>query len=141
MNVSLTPELEGLRQLRLQEARPKVAEGLEAIKAGDVHPGDEVFDELIGSAGGLDARRALRVPSFPLSGDASTCQRLVLCSESVMMPGSEQQIAPVNVDDDAWRRFQILAIESNRSTAPQKRLTSYSQAVPVTRCADRGRCP
>jgi antitoxin ParD1/3/4 len=81
MNVSLTPELEELvrervrsgrytsasevvrealrlladreelRQLRLREARAKVAEGLEAIEAGDVHPGDEVFDELIGSAG------------------------------------------------------------------------------------------
>lgn len=80
MNVSLTPELEQLvqervrsgrytsasevvrealrlladrdelRQLRLQEVRAKVAEGLDAIAAGDVHPGDEVFDELIGSA-------------------------------------------------------------------------------------------
>lgn len=30
---------------------------------------------------------------------------------------SEQQTARVNVDDDAWRRFRILAIESNRSIA------------------------
>lgn len=87
MNVSLTPELEELvhervrsgryasasevvrealrlladhdelRQLRLQEVRAKVAEGLEAIEAGDVHPGDEVFDELIGSAGRSTARQ------------------------------------------------------------------------------------
>ena len=27
--------------------RTKVAEGLEAIEAGDVHPGDRVFDELL----------------------------------------------------------------------------------------------
>lgn len=79
MNVSLTPELEELvhervrsgrytsasevvrealrlledrdelRELRLQEVRAKVAEGLRAAEAGDVHPGDEVFDEIIGS--------------------------------------------------------------------------------------------
>lgn len=30
---------------------------------------------------------------------------------------SEQQTARVNVDDDAWRRFRIFAIESNRSIA------------------------
>ena len=29
----------------------------------------------------------------------------------------QQQTARVNVDDDAWRRFRILAIESNRSIA------------------------
>lgn len=34
-----------------------------------------------------------------------------------MTSGSEQQTARVNVDDDAWRRFRILAIESNRSIA------------------------
>ncbi|HEX9888012.1 MAG TPA: type II toxin-antitoxin system ParD family antitoxin [Nitriliruptorales bacterium] len=79
MNVSLTPELEelvhervrsgrytsasevvrealrlledrdDLRKLRLQEVRAKVAEGLRAAEEGDVHPGDEVFDEILGS--------------------------------------------------------------------------------------------
>ena len=34
-----------------------------------------------------------------------------------MTYGSEQQTARVNVDDDAWRRFRILSIESNRSIA------------------------
>lgn len=78
VNVSLTPELEEmvhervrsgrytsasevvrealrlltdrdeLRELRLQEVRAKVAEGLDAIEAGDVHPGDEIFDQIIG---------------------------------------------------------------------------------------------
>jgi len=87
MNVSLTPELEELvhervrsgrytsasevvrealrlladrdelRQLHLQEVRAKVAEGLEAIGAGDVHAGNEVFGELIGSAGRSTARQ------------------------------------------------------------------------------------
>jgi antitoxin ParD1/3/4 len=87
MNVSLTPELEELvqervrsgrytsasevvrealrlladrdelRQLRLQEVRAKVVEGLDAIEAGDVHSGDEVFDELMGSAGRSTARQ------------------------------------------------------------------------------------
>ncbi len=86
MNVSLTPELEEfvhqrvrsgrytsasevvrealrlladrdeLREFRLQEIRAKVAEGLSAADAGDVHPGDEVFDEIIGSAGRSNAR-------------------------------------------------------------------------------------
>ena len=42
---------EELRQFRLREAPVKVTEGLEAIEAGDVHPGDEVLDQLIGSAG------------------------------------------------------------------------------------------
>lgn len=79
MNVSLTPELEELvharvrsgrytsasevvrealrlladrdelRDIRLQEIRAQVAEGLRAAEAGDVHPGDEVFEEIIGS--------------------------------------------------------------------------------------------
>lgn len=79
MNVSLTPELEELvharvrsgrytsasevvrealrlladrdelRDIRLQEIRAQVAEGLRAAGAGDVHPGDEVFEEIIGS--------------------------------------------------------------------------------------------
>lgn len=79
MNVSLTPELEELvhervrsgrytsasevvrealrlladrdelREIRLREVRAQVAEGLRAADAGDVHPGDEVFEEIIGS--------------------------------------------------------------------------------------------
>jgi antitoxin ParD1/3/4 len=79
MNVSLTPELEALvhervrsgrytsasevvrealrlledrdelRTLRLQEIRANVAEGLRAAEAGDVHLGDDVFDDIIGS--------------------------------------------------------------------------------------------
>lgn len=77
MNVSLTPELEAmvhervatgrytsasevvrealrtladrdeLRELRLQQARAQVAEGLAAIAAGDIHDGDAVFDEIL----------------------------------------------------------------------------------------------
>lgn len=86
MNVSLTPELEAmvqdrvrsgryssasevvrealrlladrdeLRELRLQEVRAKVAEGLSAIDAGDIHPGDEILDQIIG--GGRSRFRA-----------------------------------------------------------------------------------
>lgn len=49
--------------------------------------------------------------------DASTRQRLVPRREAAMTSVSEQQTARVNVDDDAWRRFRILAIESSRSIA------------------------
>ena len=78
MNVSLTPELEAmihervrtgrytsasevvrealrllidrdeLRQVGLAEVRARVAEGLDAIAAGDVHDGGDVFDEILG---------------------------------------------------------------------------------------------
>ena len=35
------------RERAREAVRAKVAEGLEAIEAGDVHPGERVFDELI----------------------------------------------------------------------------------------------
>lgn len=86
MNVSLTPELEALvrervrsgrytsasevvrealrlladwdelREMRLREVQEKVAEGLEAAASGDTHDGDDVFDEIIGSAGPSTSR-------------------------------------------------------------------------------------
>jgi hypothetical protein len=34
-----------------------------------------------------------------------------------MTPGPEQQTARVNIGDEHWRQFRILAIESDRSVA------------------------
>lgn len=80
MNVSLTPELEEmihervrsgrytsasevvrealrllvdrdeLRQLRLEEIRGKVAEGLDSLDRGEGRDGDEVIDEILGAS-------------------------------------------------------------------------------------------
>ncbi len=85
MNISLTPELEAaihdrvrsgrytsasevvrealrllidrdeLRELRLEEIRGKVAEGLDALDRGETRDGDEIIDEILASGA---ARRA-----------------------------------------------------------------------------------
>lgn len=44
----LLAERDAGRELVRETVRAKVAEGLDAIEAGDVHPGERVFDELIG---------------------------------------------------------------------------------------------
>lgn len=36
------------RERASEAVRTKVAEGLDAVDAGDVHPGDRVFDQLLG---------------------------------------------------------------------------------------------
>ena len=43
----LLADRDASREPAREVVRTKVAEGLEAIAAGDVHPGERVFDELI----------------------------------------------------------------------------------------------
>lgn len=43
----LLADRDELRELRMQQVRAKVAEGLDAIEAGDVHPGEGVFDDIL----------------------------------------------------------------------------------------------
>ena len=53
-----------------------------------------------------------------------------------MTAGSQQQTARVNLDDERWREFRILAIESDRSIAEY-----LGQLVPdeLRRCRKRKR--
>ncbi len=45
--VLLLADRDADRERAREAVRAKVAEGLEAIEAGDLHPGERVFDELI----------------------------------------------------------------------------------------------
>jgi antitoxin ParD1/3/4 len=42
----LLEERDELRAIRKDELRKRIAEGLDAVKAGRVHDGDEVFDRI-----------------------------------------------------------------------------------------------